>query len=202
MNRGRSSNLRHQPGAVPGRRLLGLAVFVALCSAALPASAARPQRLESDHFTVSYDPDRLTAETARGALTAAERGYEHCREVFGHEPSGRILCDLTPDFSGATGFAVPSARPLRIGVRYADLDYLGLAGPYVLTHEIAHIFSGQNAGGPLGEGLADFVAGSSAETPLAPWWGRALRQHRVWTDVDGLFVSGDYPAANELDVRV
>jgi hypothetical protein len=192
----------HRPRIALGRWLLGLALAAAIWSTAPPAWAARPARLESDHFTVSYDPDRLTAETARGALAAAERGYEHCREVFGHEPPGRILCDLTPRFTGATGYAVPSARPLRIAVRYADLDYLGLSGPYVLTHEIAHIFSGQNAAGPFGEGLADFVAGSASETPLAPWWGRALRENRVWTDVDGLFISGEYPAANELDARV
>lgn len=186
----------------PHPALLVLVVLAAIGVAPTWAQAARAQRLESEHFALSYDPERVTSETARGALTAAERGYEHCRGVFGHEPSGRILCDLTPRFTGATGYAVPSARPQRIAVRYADLDYLGLSGPYVLTHEIAHIFSGQNAGGPLGEGLADFVAGSFNETPLAPWWGRALREQRVWTDVDGLFISGDYPAANALDARV
>src|SRR5687767_5184620 len=99
----------------------------------LPLSAAPAGRLESEHFIVTYDPDRLSAETARGALAAAERGWEHCRSVFGREPAGRITCELTPRFFGATGFAVPTARPLRIGVRYADLDYLGLSGPYVLT---------------------------------------------------------------------
>ena len=53
------------------------------------------------------DPGRLDEDTARGAMAAAERGYEHCQSVFGKEPSRRIQCDLTPRFYGATGFAMP-----------------------------------------------------------------------------------------------
>jgi len=179
-----------------------IAILALLLHTVLPATAAPAARLESEHFIVRYDPDRLPAEAARQALEAAERGWEHCRSVFGKAPTGRIACDLTPRFFGATGFATPSARSPQIGVRYADLEYLGLSGPYVLTHEIAHVFSGQNAGGPLGEGLADFVAGPHHEMPLAPWWGRALQEAGVWTDADGLFITGEYPATNELDARV
>jgi hypothetical protein len=181
-------------------RLLLLAAL-----ALMPAAtgwAARSMIVNSDHFTIGYDPARLTEADVRRAMAEAVRGYEHCLKVFGRGPSGRIACDLTPRFLGATGFASPDARRPRIGVRYADLEYLGLAGQYVLTHEIAHIFSGQDASGPLGEGLADFVAGTFNEIPLAPWWGRVLRERRLWTDADGLFVTGDYPAANELDARV
>ena len=46
-----------------------------------------------------------------------ERGYEHCRAVFGHAPSTRIYCDLTPGLLGATGFATTASRTPRIGVR-------------------------------------------------------------------------------------
>src|SRR5581483_3618297 len=115
------------------------------------AGAAPAQRLQSEHFAIHYDPDRLDSTAATAARDAAERGYAHCLQVFGKEPRTPIECDLTPDFLGATGFAVPERQP-RIGVRFPDLAYVGLNGQYVLTHEIAHIFSGKSAGGPLGEG--------------------------------------------------
>src|SRR5438067_893343 len=138
-------------GTITLHAALLVTVLLGLRLPALGAQSARRERLESEHFIVSYDTERLSAETAREALAAAEKGFEHCRTVFGQVPSSRIQCDLTPAFVGATGFAMPSARPLRIGVRYADLEYLGLAGAYVLTHEIAHIFSAKDAEGPLGE---------------------------------------------------
>ena len=80
--------------------------------------------------------------------------------------------------TGATGYARPgdlrSADPKRaslIGVRYAELDYLGIGAEYVLTHEIAHIFSGKLAGSALGEGIADWATGFFNGVPMAPWWG-------------------------------
>src|ERR1043166_140662 len=91
------------------RNRLLLATLLAL----LPASnawAARPAQLTSEHFLISYDPAHLTEADARRAMGEAERGYEHCLSVFGKEPSGRIECDLTPRFLGATGFASPEAR--------------------------------------------------------------------------------------------
>jgi hypothetical protein len=169
--------------------------------AAGTAGAAPARQLQSEHFIIRYDPDRLDAATVAAARDAAERGYAHCLQVFGTEPRTPIECDLTPDFLGATGFAMPERRP-RMGVRFPDLSYVGLSGQYVLTHEIAHIFSGKSAGGPLGEGLADFVAGGFSEMPLSPWWGGALRRRGLWVDPDGLFITGDYPASSELDARL
>jgi hypothetical protein len=186
------------------RRLVGFAVLVllaALAGAGGTAGAAPVQRLQSEHFVIHYDPDRLDPTAAAAARDAAERGYAHCLQVFGKEPRTPIDCDLTPAFLGATGFAVPERQP-RIGVRFPDLAYVGLNGQYVLTHEIAHIFSGKSAGGPLGEGLADFVAGGFSEMPLSPWWGGALRRRGLWVDPDGLFITGNYPASTELDARL
>jgi hypothetical protein len=182
----------------------GIAIVLlvaALLGAGSPAGAAPAQRLQSEHFVIHYDPDRLDAATAATARDAAERGYAHCLRVFGTEPRTPIECDLTPDFLGATGFAVPERQP-RMGVRFPDLAYVGLNGQYVLTHEIAHIFSGKSAGGPLGEGLADFVAGGFSEIPLSPWWGGTLRRRSLWVDPDGLFITGNYPASTELDARL
>jgi hypothetical protein len=176
-------------------------LLLAALAGAGAAHAAPDRRLQSDHFVIRYDPDRLDATAAAAARDAAERGYAHCVQVFGTEPATPIDCDLTPDFLGATGFAVPQRRP-RMGVRFPDLAYVGLHGEYVLTHEIAHIFSGKAAGGPLGEGLADFVAGSYSETSLSPWWGGALRRKGLWVDSDALFITGDYPASSELDARL
>jgi hypothetical protein len=178
-----------------------LLLLAALALAGGAAGAAPARRLQTEHFVIQYDPDRLDAATAATAREAVERGYAHCLQVFGTEPRTPIQCDLTPDFMGATGFAVPERQP-RMGVRFPDLSYVGLSGQYVLTHEIAHIFSGKSAGGPLGEGLADFVAGGFGEMPLSPWWGGALRRRGLWVDPDGLFITGDYPASSELDARL
>jgi hypothetical protein len=175
---------------------------LAWLGAALTADAAAAQRLQSEHFVIQYDPDRLDASTAAAMRDAAERGYAHCLRAFGKEPPTPITCDLTPEFAGATGFAVPDRRRPRIGVRIPDLDYLGLNAQYVLTHEIAHIFSGTAAGGPFGEGLADVVAGELGEIPLQPWWGGVLRRKGLWVDPDALFITGEYPASSELDARL
>jgi hypothetical protein len=172
-----------------------------LLCAALPVGAAPQKTVESEHFTFRYDPDRLDAETVARARETAERAYVICQRLFGAEPA-RIDVDLTPTrFFGATGYAVPGRRP-RVVVRYPDLDYLGLRGDYVLAHEIAHVFSGRNAGGPLGEGLADFAANDFAEIPLQPWWGGVLRARGLWVDPDALFITGDYATSSELDARL
>lgn len=175
-------------------------MILALLGAVGPVGAAPLRTVESEHFTFQYDPDRLEASVVAEAKEVAERAYVLCQRLFGSEP-GRIRVDLTPTrFFGATGYAVPGREP-RIAVRFPDLDYLGLRGSYVLAHEVAHIFSGRHAGGPLGEGLADFAANDFAEIPLAPWWGGVLRARGLWVDPDALFITGDYPASNELDAR-
>jgi hypothetical protein len=53
----------------------------------------------------------------------------------------------------------------------------------------------------MGEGLADMVAGSFGDQPLAPWWGAALRDAGLWVDPDSLFITGEYPVSRELDAR-
>jgi hypothetical protein len=184
---------------LPGTLILSL--LATLSFAALPADAAPRRSVESEHFTFRYDPDRLSAETVSEAREAAERAYVLCQRLFGSEPA-RTEVDLTPTrFFGATGYAVPGRQP-RIAVRFPDLDYLGLRGSYVIAHEVAHVFSGRNAGGPLGEGLADFAANDFAEIPLAPWWGGVLRSRGLWVDPEALFITGDYPASSELDARL
>jgi len=166
-------------------------------------------RLESTHFDIVYDPRVLGAEQAEEARALAEKGWERCTMLFGAAPGYRLRLDLTPDFAGATGFARPGdpkskderRRPL-IGVRYADLEYLGLTGEYVLTHEIAHIFSDQMAGTSLGEGVADWAAGGFSGVPLRPWWGTALQAAGLWIDPDAFFITGEFETSGEVDATI
>lgn len=177
-----------------------------------PAQRLRPNprasraTLDSAHFVVLYDPARVTPADAEQARLLAEKGWERCRVLFGEEPSGKVRLDLSPDFVGATGFAVPPRPGKRetrmIGVRYADLDYLGLTAEYVLTHEIAHIFSGDLGGSALGEGIADWAAGTFSGLPMRPWWGEALRKAGLWIEPEAFFITGDFPATPEVDAVI
>lgn len=162
--------------------------------------------LRTDHFDVRYLPTRLSRELAEEAARLADGGWVHCERLFGGAPPGRVTLDLTPRFVGATGFTRsgdPRAReekdrPL-IGVRYTDLDYLGLSGEYVLTHEIGHVFSGEVAGSSLGEGIADWSAGTFSRLPMRPGWGTALRGGGLWIDPDAFFITGDFLSNPEVD---
>jgi hypothetical protein len=166
--------------------------------------------LRSEHFIVVYDGRRLLSARAVEARDFAEQGWRECRPRFGEAPPGLIRLDLTPNFRGATGFARPANPTARreedrlplIGVRYGELDYLGLQGPYVLTHEIAHVFSGDLAAGPLGEGIADWGAGGFSGIPLAQWWGEALRAEGLWLDPETLFITGEFPGSPEVDAVI
>lgn len=171
-----------------------------------PSPAGPVERISTPHFLLTYRPSLLDSAQARKAATEAEAGWQRCARLFGSEPAVRLPVDLTPSFVGATGFASPGEpgsrdpqRQPRVGVRYADLEYLGLNGDYVLTHEIAHIFSGTLAGSSLGEGIADWAAGSFAGLPLRPGWGTALREAGLWIEPEALFVTGAFEARPEVD---
>src|SRR5207302_1867798 len=104
--------------------------------------------------------DQLKPAQVEEARDLAEAAWQKCRRLFDSEPRQKIRLDLSPDFTGATGFARPgdpkSSDPRRaplVAVRYAELDFLGISGPFVLTHEIGHVFSGELAGTALGEGI-------------------------------------------------
>lgn len=181
------------------RRVLFLQiVLVVALSLPLRGLAAS---LSSAHFRYSYDDRQLSAARAESAARDAERAYEYNQERFAATGPPLISCDLTPRFFGATGYSQPGRRPPHVAVRIPDLGYLGLDQVYVLRHEVAHIFSGRLAAGPMGEGLADLIAGGFGDLPLAPWWGSALQNAGLWVDPDGLFITGDYPASAELDAR-
>jgi hypothetical protein len=194
---------------------------LALAAAAPAPAQQRPDRvpapgatrngttLESEHFRVVYDPARLAAAHAEEARSLAEAAWVKCARLFKHEPARGIRLDLTPNFTGATGFAIPvppnnrdpNARP-QIGVRYADLEYLGLSGEYVLTHEIAHVFSGPLAGTSLGEGIADWAAGSFAGVQQRPWWAKTLRRGGLWIEPDAFFVTGEFDQGPEVEAII
>jgi hypothetical protein len=180
--------------------LLGRA-RLAVCLVLALAASARAAEFSSAHFQYTYDTHQLSRAEAERASQDAERAFADNEGWFPGTGPVVIRCDLTPRFFGATGYAQPDQRPPRVAVRIPDLDYLGLDQAYVLRHEVAHVFSGRLASGPMGEGLADLVAGSFGDQPLAPWWGSALRQAGIWVDPDALFVTGDYPASAELDAR-
>jgi hypothetical protein len=196
-----------RPAASRRARSLVLLALVVLLRPA-PAGAQGRAEIESAHFSIHYDPGLLTAERAEEARDLAERAWEKCARVFGSAPAHKIRLELTVEFAGATGFARPgdlrSPQPARasiIGVRYADLDYLGIGSEYVLTHEVAHIFSGNLAGSALGEGIADWATGIFNGVQMAPWWGPVLREAGLWVDPDALFVTGEYEAPAEVDAR-
>jgi len=165
--------------------------------------------LASDHFDLQYDPARLTEEQAQEAKRVSESAWTRNRELFGTAPDHRLKIDLTPDFQGATGFfkpgdpaaKEPNRRPF-IGVRYGELDYLGLPAEYVFRHEIAHWFSGALAGSPLGEGIADWAAGAFAGVPARPWWGTELQKAGLWVEPEAFFVTGDFAEPREVDAPI
>jgi hypothetical protein len=175
--------------------LLALCLFLVISPGVMGAG------FSSAHFQYSYDASQLSRAEAESAAGDAERAFAYNQEWFPGTGPSLIRCDLTPRFVGATGYAQPDQRPPRVAVRIPDLAYLGLDQAYVFRHEVAHVFSGRLASGPMGEGLADLVAGSFGDLPLSPWWGSALLSAGLWVDPDALFVSGEYPASTELDAR-
>lgn len=178
-----------------------VALFVALGVCGVCPGATQGAAFASVHFRFTYDESRLSRAAADAAARDAEQAYEYNQERFPGAGPPEIRCDLTPRFTWAAGYAQPDRRPPLIAVRIPDLEYLGLDEAYVLRHEIAHVFSGRLASGPMGEGLADFIAGGFGDLPLAPWWGSALRDAGLWVDPEALFISGGYPASAELDAR-
>ena len=123
---------------------------LALCLAGAFPAVTQGATLTSAHFRFTFDESRLSRAAAEAAARDAERAYEYNQERFPDPGPPEIRCDLTPDFLGATGYAQPDRRPPRIAVRVPDLDYLGLDAVYVLRHEVAHVFSGRLASGPMG----------------------------------------------------
>ncbi|MBM3458880.1 MAG: hypothetical protein FJX77_10165, partial [Armatimonadetes bacterium] len=71
----------------------------------LPGPSQR-QTLQTRHFTISFDPTRLSREQAEEAGQLAEKGWDHCAVRFGTTAPESIRLDLSPNFTGATGFAV------------------------------------------------------------------------------------------------
>lgn len=172
----------------------------------LERSSGPAERIESRNFEITYNPSLLPASRASEAAALAERAYSRCMELFGTRPSRRIRLDLTPRFRGATGFAspedpqVPSPRgQARVGVRYHELEYLGLTGEYVLRHEVAHVFSGPLASTSLGEGIADWAAGGYSGLEMRPGWGVVLREAGLWIEPEAFFITGEFPSRPEVD---
>ena len=173
------------------------------------APTATTATLSSEHFEVVYNPQRLSEAQAEEARRLAEAGWAHCAKLFGTTPEGKIRLDLTPRFWGATGFARPGDPKSRdpkemplVGVRFPDLDYLGLSAQYVLTHEIGHIFSGKLASSALGEGIADWSASGFSGIPASPWWGKVLRDAGLWVDPEAFFITGEFESTPEVNAII
>lgn len=187
--------------AVPVAALPGTLPVQQLQQDAGPRATAK-----TEHFEISYNPQRLSAEQAAEAGRLAEGGWKRCETLFLGKPASitRIRLNLTPNFQGATGFAAQPSNeeeektPL-IGVRYAELEYLGPTAEYVLTHEIAHVFSGASASTSLGEGIADWAAGEYSGLPMHPWWGATLREAGLWIEPEAFFITGNFEARPEVD---
>jgi hypothetical protein len=61
------------------------------------------------------------------------------------------------------------------------------------------VFSGPLAGTSLGEGIADWAAGSFAGIPQRPWWGKTLRRGGLWIEPEVLFVTGEFDQGAEVE---
>ena len=72
-----------------------------------PAAGIGGATLESEHFHIVYNPARVTPAQAEEARSVAEGAWTKCSRLFKGEPGRSIRLDLTPDFTGATGFAIP-----------------------------------------------------------------------------------------------
>src|SRR5690349_11847651 len=105
------------------RRFLSWLLFLLILA---DPSAAAGASLTSPHFRYNYDEGQLTRAQADAAARDAERAYDANQEIFPGTGPPEILCDLTPRFMGATGYAQPDRRPPRVAVRIPDLEYLGL----------------------------------------------------------------------------
>ena len=205
-----------------GRRclLLSLPLLFSLAGIGAQAAAARPvqylgpsergmARLETEHFELVYSPRKVTAAEAGDAERLAEAAWTRCNRLMSAPPAPHLRIDLTPNFLGATGFyrpgnsssRDPNQRPM-IGVRYGDLPYLGLSGEYVLTHEIGHAFSADIAGSSLGEGVADWAAGTYAGIPMEQWWAQALQSDGLWINPEAFFITGNFESRPEVDAVI
>ena len=193
---------------------LGPAARLPAAPPVMAAAPAPPEHahvtFESEHFRISYDPKRVTPEQAHRARDEAERAWGRCARQF--EPTRRVLgwpegkVELHLCWDGWVFSAVANqGPPPRIQMRYADLEYLGITGDYLFTHEVAHIFSGHRLagmqGGALTEGIAEYVAGPLFRVPLGQWMGTVLREQGYWFDPEGFFITGEYESPAEPDAR-
>lgn len=141
-------------------------------AAQLPPNA-RWATLESQHFRVTFGPG--LEELARHAARRAEVAYTRLAAELAKPPAGKIDIVLTDFIDISNGFASPLptnritlyARPPldHLSLGYFD-DWLDL----VVTHELAHIFHLDAAGG-LGRGLRRVFGRAPVAWPFFPVLG-------------------------------
>ncbi len=105
-------------------------------------------RVETDHFIIHVDPS-VTAERLARIVEDHEHRYQQLKAFFEAEPDGKVVSFVYRNRSqkgrlmGASGTQI--ARPW---AREIHID--GFNVPHrVLKHELAHIFAGAKATGPL-----------------------------------------------------
>lgn len=150
--------------------LIGLGTGTA--GAQLPPNA-RWTTIESQHFRVTFGPG--LEELARHAARRAEVAYTRLAAELAEPPAGKIDIVLTDFVDISNGFASPlptnritlySRPPLDLlSLGYFD-DWLDL----VVTHELAHIFHLDAAGG-LGRGLRRVFGRAPVAWPFFPVLG-------------------------------
>ena len=164
--------------------------------------------LVSEHFLIRDDPQRISAKQAGEARDEAERAYAICKKTLEplkvalEEPAEKIDLDLNWDTLVWWGIH-PTTKPLRIKVRWADLEYLGQTPRHVLTHEVAHVFSRPILnGGGLSEGIAEYVAMPYMRVPFKQSAVATMMRNGFWIPADSLFLTGDYKPQREKKVGV
>ncbi len=176
--------------------------------ASRPTSAPAQAYFDSAHFMVVYHPDTVTLEQARQVAEEAERAWRRNETVFGSGPKFKVILNLHYDALVWVGLTSRNGRV--VSIRYLDLPYLGVPLAGLLTHEITHVFCApirpgpreDPYGPPLAEGIAECVSGPYAKVPLAPWMGRVAQEKKFWFDPTGYFITGDFDAPENPNVRL
>lgn len=132
-------------------------------------ASAYPATLETPRFTLHFTPGTLPAEHAEEIAAMVTQGLEHIEGLLGAHLEGRF--DV---YAAGRPFAPPD-QALRgrsfSAVRRTFFLYDGTGNPadrqYILTHELAHLFTWNVFGPPVSAMLSEGVAVYAGMTLIA-----------------------------------
>ncbi len=162
-------------------------LVLALLLAAAPLRAAPDRTLDSLHFTVYYEGDRLfQAETVR---LSAETSYAKLRDLLGWAPPGKIPIFLYTDreaFRQSTGV---KRKELVVGVATSADDAIRIdaaslfdSPDNIVGHELVHIFLFRFLGSNINELPLYIHEGLAQEAGNAPKAAALTAVIGAWKD--------------------